>query len=185
LRATTSTADRKSSADLEWRLVRHDGRSVEIVAFEEAVVTFFLESAALLGVPKSVASIYGICFASPEPLTFTEVKERLNISSGSISQGLRVLREVGALKIVRQEPDRQERFAPDMELRRLVKHFIEHRLQTQLASGENRLKAIARIVPRDDSGVNPVLKGRLSALQGWHDKTRAVLPLAKTFLMVG
>lgn len=60
---------------------------------------FFVDAADMLGVPKSVAAIYGICFASPEPLSFAEIEARLDISKGSISQGLRVLREVGALRV--------------------------------------------------------------------------------------
>ena len=62
-------------------------------------MAFFLEAADILGVPKSVAAIYGICFASPQPLGFSEIQARLDISAGSISQGLRVLREIGALKV--------------------------------------------------------------------------------------
>lgn len=80
-------------------LVRADGRLADVVAFEEALVGFFVEAADLLGAPKSVAAIYAICFASPQPLSFSEINERLEISSGSISQGLRVLREIGALKV--------------------------------------------------------------------------------------
>ena len=49
-------------------------------------MAFFWESAVLLGVPKSLAAIYAVCFASPEPLSFTDVRERLDISAGSISQ---------------------------------------------------------------------------------------------------
>src|SRR4051794_1898438 len=50
------------------RLVRADGRPADMVAFDEAVVAFFFDAADILGVPKSLAAIYGVCFASPEPL---------------------------------------------------------------------------------------------------------------------
>ena len=76
---------RPVSTDLSWRLVRADGRPAEVVAFEEAMVSFFLEAAEMLGGPKSVAAIYGICFASPEPLSYSDVRDRLDISSGSVS----------------------------------------------------------------------------------------------------
>jgi hypothetical protein len=42
---------------LHWHLVNPDGRAADVVAFEEAVIAFFLESATLLGIPKSVAAI--------------------------------------------------------------------------------------------------------------------------------
>jgi len=68
-------------------MIRAAGRPADVVAFEEAVVAFFFDAAEILGVPKSLAAIYGVCFASPEPLSFSEVQERLDISAGSISQG--------------------------------------------------------------------------------------------------
>ena len=82
------SATRPVSAELSWHLVRRNGRPAEVIAFEESVVAFFLESANLLGAPKSLAAVYGVCFASPEPLTYSEVKDRLEISSGSVSQTL-------------------------------------------------------------------------------------------------
>ena len=170
-----------------------------MVAFEESVVAFFLEAADILGVPKSVAAIYGICFASPQPLGFSEIQARLDISAGSISQGLRVLREIGALKVVSvptlnltpstlnaSAPGRgarpREHFEPDLELRKLIAHFIENRLQKQLSSGRTRLQAIAKAVPVGSNGTSKILKSRLKALQAWHDKSRAVMPIVKTFL---
>src|SRR5689334_14126981 len=106
-------------------LVRPGNRPVEVVAFENTTVDFFVDAAELLGVPKSVAAIYGIVFASPEPLSFADIEARLDISKGSVSQGLRVLREVGALKEVSVAADRAELFEPDLELRKLVARFLE------------------------------------------------------------
>jgi DNA-binding transcriptional regulator GbsR (MarR family) len=152
------------------------------VAFEAHVVNFFLESAALLGVPKSLAAIYGICFASPEPLSFTEVQARLDLSSGSISQGLKVLREVGALKVVRTELDSRQFLTPDLELRKLVQQRITERLQRQLAAGQTRLQRIAKAVPGGRAPAAKALRDRIKALQGWQDKASAVLPLVHTAL---
>jgi DNA-binding transcriptional regulator GbsR (MarR family) len=74
---------------LSWRLVRQNGRPADVVAFEESVVEFFLEASEALAVPKSLAAIYGVCFASPVPLSFSEVRDRLGISAGSISHPAR------------------------------------------------------------------------------------------------
>ncbi len=68
----TKSRPRAKVSGLSWTLVRADGRPRAIVAFEEEVVGFFIESANLLRVPKSLSAIYGICFASPDPLSFTE-----------------------------------------------------------------------------------------------------------------
>lgn len=187
-------------------LVRSDNRSADELAFDNAVVSYFIDAAEMLGVPKSVAAIYGICFASPEPLSFSDINERLEISSGSISQGLRVLREVGALKIAptsrtvepltgRAEREQQidgsavkqllarsrDRYEPDLELRNLVLHWIEMRLQKQLSSGRNRLQEIVNSLSQTD-GAFTTLRVRFESLQTWQDKAHSLLPIAKTFL---
>ena len=183
--AETKSRRRSKAPGLSWTLVRSEGRPSEIVAFEEEVLVFFLDAANLLGVPKSVAAIYGICFASPEPLSFTEVQERLDLSSGSISQGLKVLREVGALKVVRTELDSREYVTPDLELRKLIQHWITERLQRQLSAGQSRLQTIAKAVPGGRAPASKELHDRIKALQGWHDKASAVLPFVRTALKLG
>ena len=126
---------------------------------------------AVVSDPKSVAAIYGLCFASAEPLSFADINDRLDLSQGSISQGLRVLREMGALRVVpvdTAEPSpappetrRREFFAPDLELRKLVSHWIEQRLEKQLKAGKGRLQAMRTAAyddnaPQIDPASNPL-----------------------------
>jgi DNA-binding transcriptional regulator GbsR (MarR family) len=160
-------------------LVRAGGRPAEVVAFEESVTEFFLEAAVLLGIPKSVATIYGICFASAEPLSFSDVRNRVDLSAGSISQGIRILREVGALKVVTAPLDRREFFTPDMELRKLILRYVEQRVEKQLSSGRGRLQAVAKSIPPGGNESGTTLRDRLNALQGWHNKARSLVPIVK------
>lgn len=162
-------------------LVVGKGRPADQVAFEESVLNYFVAAADLLGAPKSIAAIYGICFASPEPLGFMEIDGRLNISSGSISQGLRVLRESGALRVSTLPPENRDRFEPDLELRKVILHFIEKRMARQLETGGGALMAIARRVPAGN-GAEQILEARISSLKAWHDKARQALPLVKAFM---
>lgn len=164
-------------------LVLAAGRPTEVVAFDAQIVEFFVDTAEMLGVPKSVAAIYGIVFASPLPLSFADIEQRLDISKGSISQGLRVLREVGALKEVSSAADRAELFMPDLELRKLVARFLENRLEKQLHTGSTRLAALGKNVP--GSGAEAAeLKRRLKSVSDWHSKARGVLPLVRAVLKV-
>lgn len=143
------------------------------------MVSFFVDAADLLGIPKSVAAIYGLCFANVEPMSFADLDERLEISTGSISQGVRVLREVGALKVSGSH-DRREYFTPDVELRQLVSRFIEQRLEKQLKAGKSRLNAMKTVLPSGKTRAE--LKARLKYLHSWHDQSKALLPVIKTFL---
>jgi DNA-binding transcriptional regulator GbsR (MarR family) len=163
-------------------LVLGEGRGAGVIAFENQVVDFFVSAAELLGVPKSVAAIYGVLFASPLPLSFAAISARLDLSRGSISQGLRALREIGAIKEVSTPADRAELFTPDTEMRRLIAHFLESRVQQQLDSGKKRLAAFEPPLETYSSAEQRILKQRLAKLQRWHDRTRKLLPVIRTFL---
>jgi DNA-binding transcriptional regulator GbsR (MarR family) len=163
-------------------LLQKQERSASVVGFEEAVVDFFVDAADLLGVPKSVAVLYGIVFASPQPLSFADIQARGTLSKGSVSQGLRVLREMGAIKEVSAPADRSELFTPDLEMRRLIQRFLEQRLEKQLAAGKSRLSALQRSLPNLEKSHAETLRSRLEQLQSWHEKARALLPIARTFL---
>lgn len=141
-----------------------------------------MQAADLLGVPKSVALIYGIVFASPEPLCFADVDERLDISKGSISQGLRVLKEMGAIKAVERPNDRREFFEPDLELRQMIQRFIDQKVQRQLELGSQKLTLLRDKLPKHNPRNAKILKIRVSQLESWHAKTRSLMPVIKTFL---
>ena len=102
-----------------------------------------------------------------------------------MSQGLRVLREVGAVKEVSRDCDKSELFEPDLELRRLVGRFLENRLAKQLATGGTKLQQLSKSVPKGHNGEAAVLRERVKQLQNWNDKARALLPIAKAFLKLG
>ena len=166
-------------------MVLSGDRPSEITSFEAEMVSFFVDSADMLRIPKSVGAIYGIVFASLVPLSFADITARLNLSKGSVSQGLRVLREVGALKEVSSQADRVELFTPDLEMRKLVSRFLENRLEKQLVTGSARLAHLRSTLPESYKGDMELLLARLTSLQDWHDKARALLPLANTFLRLG
>ena len=175
----------RPATDPSPRFVIAGDREPAGVAFEEGVVEFFVDAAELLGVPKSVAAIYGIVFASPQPLSFAEIGAQLDLSSGSVSHGLRVLRELGALKEVSGESDRSELFEPDLEFRKLAIRFLENRLERQLLAGKTRLEELQRSIPRPKTVAAAKLRERLKHLEGSHAKARALVPMAKALLKLG
>ena len=80
--------------------------------FERECVSFFADVVGVLGVPRSLGQIYGLLFASPRPLSFTDIVGKLDISRGSASQGLKALRELGA---IRSADSRNGRAEAEME----------------------------------------------------------------------
>ena len=166
-------------------LVKPGDRPPDVVAFEGQMVDFFVSAADLLGVPKSVAAIYGIVFASAQALSFAEIENRLSISKGSISQGIRMLREVGALKEVSSENDRVECFEPDLELRKLIMTFIETRLKKQLDVGTGKVNSLRKLIPTSRGNVAQILRARLKSVEDWQLKANTMLPVIKAFLKIG
>jgi HTH-type transcriptional regulator, glycine betaine synthesis regulator len=179
------------------RPVRTDGRVTNVVRFEEEVVGFLLETAKVLGIPKSVAVIYGLCFASPEPLSFADLNKRLKISQGSISQGLKVLREFGALRVVQlaclgarpsgfEETQRRSArsrgfYTPALELREFAVRWIKQRWEHPLPAGDSRLRAIIKALSPGRSGSRELM-ARLGYPQSWRQQSQALVPMIEAFL---
>ena len=67
---------------------------------EVGVIDFFVSAVKVLGMPKSIGEIYGLLFVSPQPLPLDVLCQRLSMSKGSASQGLKLLRAFGAVKAV-------------------------------------------------------------------------------------
>lgn len=175
---------RSRPVDSGEALVKSQGRSPETVAFEREMVSFFVDAADMFGVPKSVAAIYGICFASANPLSFADISLRLDISQGSISQGLRVLRDMGTIRVVGTH-ERRDYFAPEVQLRKLATRFIDERLEAQLNISRERLRVMKGSLPSANDAAAAELGARLKYLDSWQEKTRALLPLIKTVLKLG
>src|SRR5258708_38328133 len=69
-------------------------------ALETEIVDFSFQLSRLLGQSRSLAEIYGLVFISDRPLAMDDLIERLQLSKGSASQGLKFLRNIGALGMI-------------------------------------------------------------------------------------
>jgi DNA-binding transcriptional regulator GbsR (MarR family) len=151
---------------------------------QTAIIDVFSGAAVQLGLPKSIGQIYGLLYASPAPLAFREISDLLEISAGSASQGIRLLRDLGAIKPAPGGDSRREYFAPELSLRRLLGGVLKTRVQGPLDSGAVKIEAIrARLARAGDAEPDAeFLQQRLESIQTWHRKATLVLPLLRTFL---
>ena len=154
-------------------------------AFRRECIEFFGETVQALGIPRSFGQIYGLLFATPYPLSFTDIAEALDISRGSASQGLHALRELGAVCAVEGE-GRRELFEPELRLRALVSGVLREKVEPLVANGAARLKKL-----RLHADSAPTKSGqkfssdRLRKLESWRRQTGMLLPLLKTVLGAG
>ena len=151
---------------------------------QTAIIEVFSGAAVQIGLPKSIGQIYGLLYASPEPLAFREISELLGISAGSASQGIRFLRDLGAIKPAAGADNRREHFVPELSLRRLLGGVLKNRVQGPLDSGAEKLGAIGARLGKAGATEPDAkfLKGRLDSIKTWHRKATLMLPLLRTFL---
>ena len=154
------------------------------LSFEEECVELFSGFLHVLGVPKSVGAIYGLLFASPQPLCFSDIVERLGASKGSVSQGLAFLRQSGAVKLVEVAGDRREFFEPELGLRRLASGLIQERIQPLAQETRGAVARLKRHAEAARGGQNEFQMERIKQLETWHRQLGRVLPVVQTILKI-
>lgn len=147
-----------------------------------SVVEVCADAVQQCGLPRSLGQIFGVLYVSPEPLTFGDIVERLGLSKGSISQGIRVLRDFGAIRCVSAKGARPEYFEPETELRRFLAQLLRARVQAPLQESMDRLKAIRRELDRAPEAERVFIEQRVASLQAWHRHALFALPLLQRFL---
>lgn len=173
--ASTTTLPAPVSAKTEER----DATRLE---FEDGVIELFSGLAKMLGSPRSIGGIYGLLFISPEPLSMDDLMDRLGISKGAASMGLRQLREFGAVTAVKPPGERREYYSAETSLKGLVRTFLEDRLLPRLDAGGREIERLAALLDDTDSDFREAARGRLEKLTTWHRKTRRGIPLALQLL---
>ena len=148
--------------------------------WETAVIDLFLNAANSFGLPKSYGQIYGLLFCRDEPLAMDEVMDLLQISKGSASQGLRALRQLGAVSSTFSQGDRKERFVAEIRLRKLVSGFLREQADPHLEKGVARLNQIEHLL-QEKSSKESTNRGvrRHEILTGWHRQMSRLLPWVK------
>lgn len=164
--------------------------------FEAECVQFFAEAVQLFGIPKSVGQIYGLLYASPRPLGFLDIVERLEISKGSASQGMQLLRELGAINEVRAKRNGNETatvddsrgsrparvlYEPELSLRRLVSGVLRERIGPMAATSAKRLARLKSLAAHPTPDGTFYL-ARARQLNTWRRRMRAVLPVLMALL---
>lgn len=157
-------------------------RPTSLDEIESGVVELFSGMASMLGLPPSIGAIYGLLFIRPEPLCLDDLVEKLGISKGSASQGLAMLRRLGALRPASPN-GRREYYAADLELKKLVGGFLRSEVIPQLDHGAGAitgLRSSARGL--GDTERRVFLEERLAKLETWQRRGRQVLGLLHRFL---
>lgn len=155
---------------------KHAAPPVPARAFARECVEFFADVVRVFGVPPSVGQIYGLLYASPVPLSFTDIVEQLDISKGSASQGLQLLRSLDAVTAVTHEDDRREYFEPELSLRKLMSGVLQEQVSSLAATGSGRVIRL-RALAEQEKGAKTFCLDRVRQLETWQRRLKTVLPV--------
>jgi len=150
---------------------------------KDGVVGIFTDMVRMIGLPPSIGAIYGLLYIEGEPLDMDELAARLAISKGSASQGLRVLRTLGAVERVMPPGARREHFIAGTQLKRIVGAFLQTRVLPQLEHGfteTKRMENLAAKVP--DAARREFIRERLDRMRNWQKRGSQALGLIHRFL---
>lgn len=134
---------------------------------EVEVVQLFAQYSYALGQRRSVGEIYGLLFVSPLPLTFNDLKERLQLSSGSTSQGVKFLRDLGAVREVALPEQRRTHYEAVAELRNLAGSFVRRQIATQIGDNRPRLDRIMQHAQALTGPARDHALARVNMLRSW------------------
>jgi DNA-binding transcriptional regulator GbsR (MarR family) len=149
-----------------------------LTPFQRESIDLFVGAFAVLSLPRSLGEIYGLLYSSEEPLAFDDFVTRLDLSKGSVSEGLRLLRSLGAVNLVPVNGSRKDHFTAEVSLRKLAGGYLRDRIEPYLRGGESRIESLRKV-----SSTDPELKEfqekRINQLLSWHRFFARVLPIFK------
>lgn len=155
-------------------------------SLQRQVLDVFVDGVRVLGLPPSIGEIYGLLFISRQPLSLDCLVEQLGISKGSASQGVRLLRSLGAVREasgIAHNGERRVYYEPAVELKRLVGGFIREQIRPHLDSGKTKVRRLAESAAAiDDPEERKFFSDRVERLDQWMRSGSRVLPILQTFL---
>ena len=145
-------------------------------ALESEIVALFVRVADLLNLPRSVGELYGVLFIAEKPMCLDDLRIKLNISKGSTSQGLKILRSFGAIRVIYVPGDRKDFYVAESSLRKIASGFANEQIQPHLESGSDRLKRIQDLL-KEETDFSGTLNERVDRLENWQKRANQVLPV--------
>jgi DNA-binding transcriptional regulator GbsR (MarR family) len=149
---------------------------------EVEAIEMFINFLRLIGLPKSVGEIYGLLFVAPRPMAMDDIMDRLGISLGAASQGLKLLRSFGAVRVVYERGERRDHYVADLELSRFATVFIKEELQPRMDMAAERIKRMEQALSALPAKERKATRERIERLKHWLDKGRKLLPWLIRFM---
>jgi DNA-binding transcriptional regulator GbsR (MarR family) len=158
-------------------------KEVSLSDLEVEAIDLFISFMKLIGLPKSVGEIYGLLFVAQEPMNAEQITERLQISAGAASQGLKLLRSFGAVRSVYIQGERRDHFVADLDLSTFASAFIKEELNPRLEHASERIQRMEILANDLDGKEKEAAFKRIERLRHWMDRGRKMMPWLLKFLV--
>lgn len=147
--------------------------------FQSECVEIFMRAAVAFALPASVGQIYGLLFASAEPLSLDEICAMLGSSRGGTFQSMKWLREVGMIERVRVPGLRKGHFRAVLNLRKVASSLLRMQVEPHISNGVGHLERLRGSIAPDDDPVSDFQRARYEQMARWHAFLADMLPLIK------
>ncbi|MFP4351623.1 MAG: GbsR/MarR family transcriptional regulator [Puniceicoccaceae bacterium] len=142
------------------------------------MIDFMVRMFRLMGLPKTIGSIYGFIYSSADPVSMDDLTHALGISLGSASQGLRTLKVFRAIKPVYAPGERRERFEAETDFQRFVGAFLRGELEQYVENTSRRTQRMKRRLAELPEGPEKeFFAARVLRLSGMNVRAKAMIPL--------
>jgi DNA-binding transcriptional regulator GbsR (MarR family) len=162
---------------------KKNARAARLSELEIEAIDMFINFLRIIGLQKSIGEIYGLLFVSAEPLSMDDITNRLDISLGAASQGLKLLRGLGAVQAVYSPGDRRDHFTADLELSKFATVFIKEELRPRVERALERIQHMESLLAEMPPEERQATSQRLIRLRHWLEKGEKMLPWALKFLV--
>lgn len=150
-------------------------------SLEQNVLDLFGQFSKALGYPKSIGEIYGTLYLSETSMSMGEIVDRLEISLGSVSQGLKVLKSLEAISVRHSDSARKDLFAAETDFGRFLSCFLKDRVQPEMQTVQMTIERIRRQASRELE-FEPGMAERIEGIQGIYALLAELVPAVKVVL---
>ena len=152
-----------------------------ISKLEVDVLCLFGRFLKVLGYPKSVGEIYGILYLSGFSMPMGDISDRLGLSMGSVSQGLKALKEIDVIEVSHCEEDRKDHFKAKTDFGRFLRCFLKDQIQPGVKNIGHSIDRI-RQEASSDLSLGQVTVGRIESVQEIYELLASLVHVVKVEL---
>jgi DNA-binding transcriptional regulator GbsR (MarR family) len=116
------------------------------------------------GFKRNMGRIWGVLYLASAPVSARSLRERLVLSTGSVSMTLNELQRWGVVKRVHVDGSRQEHFAAEINLWKMVSRVFRERELLEIVEAIGALEEALAQLPENGSPVERMQRERIAHL---------------------